>query len=57
MWTPVIVLGSGLAVAAQIAVAAVYYDGSDVSNRAARIEEQLDREVHELLHPLVPAPR
>ena len=56
MWTSAFVIGSALVVAVEIAVAAVLYDGSDASDRAARVEERLDRELREWVDRSFAAP-
>lgn len=47
MSTVAFVLGSALVVATQLAVAIVHYDGSAISDKASRIEDHLDRELHD----------
>jgi hypothetical protein len=51
MTTTAYVLGAALVVVAELAFAILHYDGAAVSDRAARLESRLDRELHDWVLP------
>ncbi len=46
MTTTAYVLGAALVVAAELVFALAHFDSSAVSDRATRVEDRLDRELH-----------